>query len=124
MDLHVDIEWQEGLLLATASGNVRFDTALRLFKRIFDMAAENQVSKVLVNALAVEGELAGFERYSLGAEVAEFLEQRQFRVRLALVGKPPTVNGFAIRIAQNRGIIAEVFASQQEALAWLEASPG
>jgi hypothetical protein len=43
--------------------------------------------------------------------------------RLAFVGKPPAVDGFGVRVAQNRGITTEVFASQQEALRWLDKWP-
>jgi hypothetical protein len=48
---------------------------------------------------------------------------RGSRVRLGFVGTPPAVTGFGVRIARNRGIAAEVFPSQQEALSWLEEIP-
>jgi hypothetical protein len=119
MDLHIDMEFREGLMLVTANGNVRFDEASMLFKQVWDAAAENQVSKILVNSLAVEGELATFERYDLGVEIAAYLTQRQMNVKVAIVGRLPTVNGFGVRVARNRGVVTEVFSTQQEALIWL-----
>jgi len=40
-------------------------------------------------------------------------------LRVAFLGKRPTTDGFAARVAQDRGIVTEVFCSQQEALNWL-----
>ena len=123
MDLRIDIELREGLLLVTASGTFAFDAALLLLKQVCDTAKEKEVSKILVNALAVDGELATVERYRLGTEVTAYLKQRQMSPRLAFVGKPPAVDGFGVRVAQNRGITTEVFSSQQEALRWLDKWP-
>jgi hypothetical protein len=123
MDLRIDIELRGGLLLVTASGTFVFDAALLLLKEVCDRANEKEVSKILVNALAVDGELATVERYRLGTEVTAYLKQRQMSPRLAFVGKPPAVDGFGVRVAQNRGITTEVFSSQQEALRWLDTWP-
>lgn len=123
MDLRIDIELREGLLLVTASGTLAFDAALLLLKQVCDTAKEKEVNKILVNALGVDGELATVERYRLGTEVTAYLKQRQMSPRLAFVGKPPAVDGFGVRVAQNRGITTEVFSSQQEALRWLDKWP-
>jgi hypothetical protein len=123
MDLHFDIELQGGLLLGTASGTLTFDAALRLFKQLFDTAKEKEISKILLNGLAVDGKLSTFERYRIAIEIAAYLKQRQMNLRLALVGKPPAADGFAVRVAQNRDVTVEMFSSQQEALSWLNAWP-
>jgi hypothetical protein len=124
MDLHIDIELQGGLLLVTASGNLTIDAALRLLKQVCDTAKKKEVNKILVNSLAVDGELSTLERYRLGVEVAAYLKQHQMDPRLAFVGKPPTTDGFGVRVGQNRGVNTEVFSSQQEALHWLDKWPG
>ena len=80
-----------------------------------DIAEEKQVNKILVNSLAVDGELSTLERYGLGVEVAAYIKQRQMNPSVAIVGKPPASVGFGVRVAQNRNIIAEIFRSQQEA---------
>jgi hypothetical protein len=124
MDLHIDIELQGGLLLVTATGRVKFDAVVRLLKEVCDTAAANQINKILVNGLAADGELASFERYASGVEIAAYLTQRRMNVRLAFVGVPPTVNGFGVLVAQNRGVDAMVFPTSQEALTWLDDVPG
>ena len=123
MDLHIAIELEGELLLVTASGDVAFDAGLRLLKQVCDTAKEKEVNKILVNALAIDGELSTFERYRLGVELAAYLKQHQMNPRLAFVGKLPTTDGFAARVGQNRGVNTEVFSSQQEALNWLAKWP-
>jgi uncharacterized protein (DUF2384 family) len=120
MDLHIDIELQGELMLVTARGDLAFDAALRLLKQVCDSAAEKQIDKILVNSLAVDGELSTFERYRIGVQVAAYIKQRQMSPRLAFVGQPPEIDGFGVRVAQNRGVATEVFSSQQEALNWLD----
>ncbi|MGA8677399.1 MAG: hypothetical protein WB621_19465 [Candidatus Acidiferrales bacterium] len=97
---------------------------MRLLKWAFDVAKEKEVNKILVNTIAVNGALSTFERYTLGVEVVTYLRQREMNPRVAFVGKPPTTDGFGVRVAQNRNLIAEVFSSQEEALNWLSNWPG
>ncbi len=123
MDLQIDIELQGGLMLVTARGTLAFDAVLRILKQVCDTAAEKQVKKILVNSLAVDGDLTTLERYQLGVEVAAYIMQRQKNTRLAFVGQPPQMDGFGVRVAQNRGMTVEMFSSQQEALNWLAIWP-
>jgi hypothetical protein len=123
MDLHIDIELQGGLMLVTARGTLALDAALRLLKQVCDTAAEKQVNRILVNSLAVDGEFSTVDRYQLGVEVAGYIMQRQMNPKLAFVGKPPTIDGFGVRVAKTRGMTVEVFSSQQEALNWLDIWP-
>jgi hypothetical protein len=123
LKLQIDIEVQGGLLLVTARGNLAFDAALRLLKQVFDTAKEKEVNKILVNCLGLNGNLSTSERYNLGAELTTYLRQGGIEPRLAFVGKPPTIDGFGVRVGQNRGVITEVFSSQQEAVNWLAIWP-
>lgn len=124
MDLHIDdVKLQGRLLLVTASGSFELDAALRLLKQVCDTAKEKEVNKILVNCLAMDGELPTFERYHLGATIAEYIKQRRMNPRLAIVGKPPTIDGFAVRVAQNRDLVTKMFSNPQEAMGWLEGWP-
>jgi hypothetical protein len=123
MDLHIEVELRGGLLLVTASGSFTFDAALRLLKQVGDTAQERNINKILVDCLAMDGELCIFDRYSLGVEFTAYLRQRQMNPKLAFVGKPPTIDGFGVRVGQNRGLTAQVFSSRQQALTWLEMWP-
>jgi hypothetical protein len=62
MDLHIEIELRAPLLRVTAKGNFKLDPAVRLLKHACDMAAEKQIRKIIVNALAMDGELSTMER--------------------------------------------------------------
>jgi hypothetical protein len=119
MDLRIDIELRAALLFVTATGTLAYDAALRLLKQVCDTAAEKHVTKILVNALAVDGTLTTMERYHIGVEVASYVRQRKINPRLAIVGKPPTTDGFGVNVAQNRGVTTEVFSTEQAALNWL-----
>ena len=120
----MDIELEQDLLLVTVRGSASYDAALRLFIQVFDHAAASQIGRVLVNGLTVDGALAAHERYRLGIEVAKYLARRRQTVKLALVGVPPAVNGYGIRVARNRGIDARVFPTLDEATGWLNEVPG
>lgn len=124
MDLHMNIEFQGRVLLVTASGPVALDAALRRLKRAFDAAKEKEVSKILVNTIAVSGELSTFERYTLGVEVVAYLRLHEMNPKVAFAGKLPTTDGFGVRVAQNRNLIIEVFSNQDDALNWLGNWPG
>jgi hypothetical protein len=117
--LHIDVELQEEQLLVTARGTLEFDAALRLLKQACATAKDEGVNKILVNGLALKGELSTVDRYRLGAEMALYLRQLQMLPRLAFVGKPPTMDGFGVRVAQNRDVFTEIFSSQQAAQEWL-----
>ena len=124
MNLHIDVELQGGLLLVTASGTWTFDAAFRAIKQVRDAANEKEVNKILVNALGTNGDLPTVERYRLGVELAARFEQHHMNPRLAFIGKPPAMNGFAVRVAQNRGLTTEIFSTEKEALNWLGRWPG
>jgi hypothetical protein len=62
MDLRIDVELRGELLFVTARGTLAFDAALRLLKQVCGTAAEKHVNKILVNGLALDGELSTVER--------------------------------------------------------------
>lgn len=47
--------------------------------------------------------------------------ERPIAAKSWTIGKLPTIDGFAARVAWNRGLLAEVFSEQQAALDWLNA---
>lgn len=120
--MDVDIEIEGEVLIVKAAGTVTYDTALKLFIDASDRSAERQMRKILVNCLALSGALSTIERYRLGVTVSEYLQSREVIPRIALVGIPPTMNGFGATVAQNRGTITQLFQTQDEALNWLLSS--
>ena len=79
------------------------------------------MSRTLLETLAVEGLLTTMERYHLALEAVAHANQGKMNPKIAIVGTPPTVDGFCVRVAQNRGLITELFPTWQHALRWLEA---
>ena len=97
-----------------------YDPALRVYEQVFNTAAEKQVNKILLNTLAMDGHLSPLESYHLGVQVAAYLKQRRMNPRLAIVGKPPAIDGLGVGVARNRRVTAEAFQSEKEALGWLD----
>ena len=120
MDLRIEIDSQRDLLVGTANGGVTYAEAVRVLKAISDVAAKKQLDKILVDCLAVDGDLTTFERYRLGAEISDYLQRLKIHPRVAVLGFPPAVNGFGARVAKNRGTKVEVFSARPEALNWLD----
>jgi hypothetical protein len=120
MSLQIDVVLRGEILLVTVTGSVGYDPALRLYKQMFDTAAEKHVHKILVNTLAMDGDLSPLERYHLGVQAAAYLKQRKMNPRLAIVGKPPEMDGLGVGVARNRKVTAEAFPSEQDALTWLD----
>ena len=118
-DLTFYIETHQGILRVTATGDLAFESTLRLLKHICDTAAEKQTTKILLNGLAVSGGLSTLERYTLGVEIAPYLARSLKNAKFALVGKPPAMDGFGVLVGQNRGANAEIFSNEQAALDWL-----
>jgi hypothetical protein len=117
MDLK--LESRDDLLLATASGQMSLSAVLELHKQISDAAAERGFKKILFDCSAVTGEISVVERYQLGKTVAEHCLQRSMSPGIAVVGKPPTIDGLVARVAWNRGIFVETFSERQAAMRWL-----
>jgi hypothetical protein len=117
MDLK--LESQEGILLATASGQVSVNETLEHCKNICDVAAERRVSRILFDCLGAKGELSDMERYEIGKTIAEYCLNRSMYLTVAHIGKPPTVTGFGAQVASNRGLIVLTFSERQAGLDWL-----
>jgi hypothetical protein len=112
-------ELQGHFLLVTLTGNVDLSSSVRLFNQAFDVAAQKRVDKLLINALAVAGTLSTLERYALGVKVTAHITQLRTNPKVAFVGVLPTVDGFAVRVTQNRDVYAELFRNVPEAVEWL-----
>lgn len=115
----MQVEWGEGVLLATVSGLASQKRAVELLKAACDTAVASGFHKVLVDCLAVTGELSPRERHALGKEVAGYQHSKGMSLKIALLGQEPTLNGVGVAIAQNRGVNVELFSDRQRALSWL-----
>ena len=115
------LESGDGLLLAKLTGRVSCSEAIELCKNISDAAAERGFGKILLDCLAVEGELSIMERYEIGKTMAQNCRTRSRTPTVALIGKPPTITGFEADVAMNRGLLVVKFSERQAGLDWLKA---
>jgi hypothetical protein len=110
---------QDDFLLATAAGQVSTEEVLRVFKDVIDAATERGLDKVLMDFLAVTGELSVMDLYHVGKAMADYCVSKSIYPKVAVVGKPPTVYGFGAQVASNRGLTSRAFSESQPALNWL-----
>lgn len=102
------------------TGQVSVDQVVQLVTSAIARAREQHIGKLLVDTRG----LTGFESPSIIARyyfVRKWAEASGRVVRLALVARPEMVDPqkFGVTVAANLGFIADVFTSEDEALAWL-----
>jgi hypothetical protein len=112
---------QNGVLLATVTGRVSFNEALRCWKTVCDTAARRGCGKILFDWLGVDGEISDLEKYEVSKTIVEYSKNRPASPTVAVVGRPPTVTGFGALVASNRGLMVLTFSERQAALDWLNA---
>ena len=94
---------------------------LRFFRNVIDTATERGFDKILIDFLAVTGELSDLDLYEVGKTMAEYCVSKSINPKVAVIGKPPTVTGFGATVASNRGLISKTFSESRPALNWLRA---
>jgi hypothetical protein len=119
--MQLTLATQDDFLLATATGQVSVKEVLRVFKNVIDTATERGFEKILIDFLAVTGELAAMDLYEIGKTMAEYCVSKSIYPKVALIGKPPLVTGFGAKVASNRGLTSMTFSERQPALNWLRA---
>jgi hypothetical protein len=105
------------------SGQVSLDEAIQLVTSAITFARERHIRKLLV----VTSGLKGFEPPSITDRyffVQEWALAAKGAVRVAVVARPEMIDSrkFGVTVAVNRGLVGDVFASEEEALAWLQST--
>jgi len=114
------IESKEDYLLVTLAGQLTYSEATVVLIKIRDVATQMGFDRVLVDCLSLSGELSSFERYKLGQILAQHWQKGLSGTpKIAIVGTPPTINGFGALVASNRGFPAKTFSELPKALDWL-----
>jgi hypothetical protein len=112
---------QDDFLLATGVGLVSTEELLRVLTTVIDAGTEQGFDKILLDFSAVKGELSILHLYAVGKAMAEYCSSKSIHLKLAVIGKPPTVTGFGAKVASNRGLTSKTFSEKQSALNWLRA---
>ena len=108
-----------GFLTGYGHGQVSLSEAIKVYKKSCDAAVRRGFGKILFDFLGLTGELSDLERYELGKQGAEYCLNLSPTLKTAVIGKPPTVDGFVARVASNRGIVVQTFPERQAAVDWL-----
>jgi len=117
--MNVQFKPQSDYLLITLSGVASCDEIISAFKEIFEAASQEGSNKILVNCLSLEGEISTMERHRIGIEATQFQTSCGIIPRVAVLGKAPTVDGFAALVSNNRGGDCTVVSGWKEALDYL-----
>ena len=105
------------------TGHVSESQMVRLVASALVFAREQHIGRLLV----VTSDLTGFrppliaDRYFF---IKRWAEASGHIVRAALVARPEMIDcqKFGVTVAANNGFIADIFASEDEALAWLQSA--
>ena len=102
-------------------GDVSLEQAVQLVLSAITFAREQQIRKLLTDLT----NLTGFESPSIATRyffIQEWARAAQGRVYISMVAKPEMIDPekFGVTVAENVGLRCDVFASQEEALAWLQ----
>jgi hypothetical protein len=118
MDL--SFEAKDGVLYGSIRGPFTLREAVDAFTEVCIRALKLGVTKALVDCQDAVGQLSTIERYQLGEQVAFNCHAiTAAMVRVAVIGAPPLVNGFAALVASNRGLQSRTFPNVEEASQWL-----
>jgi hypothetical protein len=117
--MNLKFESRDGLLLATVTGRVSFEEALKCWKAVCDAAAGRECGKILFDWLGAEGEISDLEKYEVSKNILEYCVHTSISPTVAVVGKPPTIMGFGALVARNRGLTVFTFPDRQAGLDWL-----
>jgi hypothetical protein len=116
----IDLESKNGLALFHSSAEVSLEQGVQMVKDAIISARQEGFKKLLINISGV----TGFESPTLGARyffIREWAAAAEGSVRLALVAPKHMIDPekFGVLVASNAGLVANIFASEEEALAWL-----
>lgn len=105
-------------------GRVSLRQAVMSVTEAISYAREQKIRNLLV----VASGLTGFESPSLATRfifVQEWVQASRSEVRIAMVVRSEMIDPkkFGTTVAVNRGLVGDVFASEEEALAWLQSLP-
>jgi hypothetical protein len=104
------------------AGTVSFTEAVELVRAAIAAARANRLQQLLVDTTELHGFPSPdtFERFLAAVEWAE---QASGGLRLAMVARPEMIDRdkFGVMVARNRGLVSNIFPTEPEARAWLDA---
>jgi hypothetical protein len=119
--MDVRIESRRSYVLATLTGPHSLEEALKAYELTYDTAFNRGLRFILVDCSGLDGALSTRERFILGKSGVDYWSSRSSKMipKIAVVGKPPVVDGLGAVVASSGGIEVQTFPEVQEALKWL-----
>jgi hypothetical protein len=112
----IDFENLDGYACFRAAGQVTFNEAVTVVSRAISQAADDGIKRLLVDTTGLRGfpHPTTAERYFM----AEQWASNARGLRLAVVARPDLIDPtrFGVMVARNRGLFANVFATEPEAI--------
>jgi hypothetical protein len=111
----------EGHCIYRPAGSVSFYEAVALARAAIAAARMNKVRDLLIDSTALTG-FASPDTFQRFLAAVAWADEAKGGVRMALVARPEMIdpNKFGVTVATNRGLVSNVFTTEEEARAWLE----
>lgn len=113
---------ETGRGLYRPAGSVAFDEAVAWVRTAIALARANQAQELLIDTTALTGfpSPSTFQRF---LAVVEWAEEARGSLYLAMIARPEMIDPqkSGVTVAANRGLVSNIFTTEVEARAWLEA---
>ena len=114
-------EMAEGYASYRPDGEISLQKAIDWVSTAITFAVDQRITKLLVDSTKLTGfgPPLTWERFRLGERLA--YAAKGAAIKVVLVARPEMVDPerFGMTVARNRGLLANVFTSEADALAWL-----
>jgi len=119
--MDVKVESRRSYVVATFTGPYSLTEALQAYEATYDAAFGQGLRLILVDCSRLDGAPSPQERFTLGKSGLNYWLARSSKMlpKIAVVGKPPVINGLGALVASDGGIQVRTFPEVQQALEWL-----
>lgn len=114
-------EIRDGRLGYHPTGPISVHHLIELLKNAMDACLEHNQRRLLFDARGLDGpQFSTLQGYEIATGVEHFWDKR---IKLAVLNRPEwqAMDSFALNVLENRGLVAGIFDSEADALAWLKA---
>ena len=119
--MEVKVESRRSHVVATFTGSYSLNEALQAYEATYDAAFTQSLPRILVDCSGLDGSPSPQERFTIGKSGLNYWLSRSSKMRpkIAVVGKPPVINGLGALVASDGGIEVQTFLEVPQALEWL-----
>ena len=106
-------------------GSVSYDEAVARVRAAIEVARKNGARGLLVDTTALTG-FPSPDTFQRFLAAVKWAESAGGRLRLSMVARAEMIDPakFGVTVAANRGLVSNIFTTETEALAWLDAKLG